>query len=406
MQTRIILTIVLLTAFSGTLCAQEKNSTPEKPPFNLEVLVLDEHDKPVSGATVGINFVNSNLNRVIPNYVRPEQVWKTNEDGLVRACVEDKYYERQPNTLYYVLFARSPDGRSMQFALMPWAGRSGRVSLRFPPPFKLSGQIIDVESGKPIPNVPVCLSAMNMQFQDTERVTTDEQGYFLLDNARPGARHTLHLQKNISEEEPGCWVNVASFSAFNKTDIDVIKVPANAWTPNAADRFLEGFILETEIPNLEKRFEEMFKRAKKNGRNVVFYPYSDGRIRESYKRLSLGTRFTHYGPHFTWMSPDAGTIPAGEMDYLQPFELVRLHTPKGIGRGSLPFQILKKMTGQEVQSDVYMIAFSADGKFLGLASREDVYEQYTYEDDWGDEIIGSRFSAEKLREFLEKHAPK
>jgi hypothetical protein len=84
------------------------------------------------------------------------------------------------------------------------------------------------------------------------------------------------------------------------------------------------------------------------------------------------------------------------------FEFVTLHTPIGIGRDSRTFQILKEMTGQDVQSNVYRIAFSADGKFQGLCNVEDIYDQIR---DTTDDVIRWNFNPEKQRQFFDKYVP-
>jgi 5-hydroxyisourate hydrolase-like protein (transthyretin family) len=366
MRTKIISAIVLCAALCGMLSAQVFNTIQgdaEIPAF--EVLVLDAEGNPVPNATVAV-----------ARWSKGEH-WsgKTDKDGIVK-CFNVEYHHADRPIL--TIYALSPDGKEI---LSQWfTQHDQKITLRLQPPAKLTGRVIDDESGKPVPNVPISVSVVQHTQVHKElrngshNLMTDEQGYFLFDKGFYGEIIFISLQKTISEENPECkitWGNRQPYLMEPSLMEDlciIFKINGQKWkTITADDRFLEALIMETSIKDLEKRFEEMFRRAKKNGRNVLFYPYPSGAQDFAINNLP--------GISGTWESDFAS------------FEFVTLHTPRGIGRNSRTFEILKEMTGQEITTDMRMIVFSADGKFLGLLNHEG----------------GLR---ERLQQFLEEHVPK
>jgi hypothetical protein len=389
MQSKIIPTIVFCAALCGTLLAQEAQQQ-----LAFEVLVLDAEGKPVPDALVAseANTGGGDKSR-----------WqgKTDTDGIVVGLYPARDWGDRIG-----IFALSPDGQSVQRGTL--RRNDQKITLQLQPPVKVTGRIVDTETGKPIPNVHVSLKAyfstqVHREYYKggTEPhfmgfvVITDEQGYFRFDKAIPGETYSAIVFKNVSEENPksmdlhylryvgDLWFRDYENSSYipirrvESLDIGVAKRDAKEWIISASDRFdYEAKTMSWKVRNLEERFEEMFRRAKKNGRNVLF-----------------AANAVYYG-----------TLP--KQPVLQPlfdsFEFVGLHTPIGIGRDSRTFEILKEMTKQEVQSDVCWIAFSADGKFLGLLNHDDVFDRRTPDPEKQGEFL----NVDKLREFLEEHVPK
>ena len=368
MQTKIISAIVFLAALCGMLCAQDKNET--KPLAVIEVLVLDEKGNPVPDAIVGIDtwFGDERGNG------------KTDKNGLANVLFSAEGWSA------FRIFAFSPDGSGVQS--QKFLIGEQKVTLRLRPPVKITGRIIDEESEKPITNVAVVLRILFKSYEIPPWsrnfiVMTDEQGCFRFDMF-PDEWLSSGVLKSISEENPEMrrWIGMLCFDSVDglhtfpvgtgeSLDLGVVKMNAHEWDITARDRLEEANRMGG---SLVQKFKEMFKRAKKNGRNVLFVPHENS-------ATILGGGY-HEHPL------------SAIRDSFEPFEFVTLHTPTGIGRDSRTFNQLKKMTGQEVQADVYMIAFSADGSFLGLCHPEDIWDQEQ-----------ANTAVDQLRQFLEKHAP-
>jgi hypothetical protein len=161
-----------------------------------------------------------------------------------------------------------------------------------------------------------------------------------------------------------------------------LKQVAELWKITSNDRFHEALLMEAAVPRLDNRFEERFKRAKKNRRNVLIYTYPGGAQNVYENNLPKVL------------------IPDNAFD---SYEFVTLHAPNGITRESRSSQVLSWIARQNIHPEIYVIALTADRKFLGLCNREDVYDQVR---DANGSIIHERLKPENLRQFLEQHTPK
>lgn len=200
----------------------------------------------------------------------------------------------------------------------------------------------------------------------------------MIEEAFPSNVRPLHVWR-IKPNTEDSVIDIGTIAYYGKwTDqwkqgnkaVVLDKNGRDAWNVNVFNRFSEA----QEIGgSLEVQFEEAFSRAKKNGRNVLFiaHGFSDYHILRDY--------------------PD-------QRPFFNPFEFVSIHAPRGIGRESRTFQVLRKMTGQEIPLDAFMVAFSADGEFLGVISHED------WSGNWNSRG-GRRLRDEHRKQFLESHTP-
>ena len=343
-----------------------------------EALVLDERGEPVSDAMVSIGFTV------------PPWTGKTDENGRVKGFLQ-MFHDSQQNYFRPVmLLTRSPDGTGVQS--QPLHRSEPEVTIRLRPPVTITGQVIDKESRKPIPNVPVLFrgTCWMPDYWNGHFVTTGELGCFQY-KMFPGAKFTFQLHKVISEVDPEYRVSMDAIytkeaGVGESLDLGVFERNAHLWKITADDRFYEAVVMEKIIPRLDKRLEEMCERSTKSGRNVLLHFYS----------------FGAQNPYLNTLSQFAGN---GQNIFglFESFEFVTLHTPEGFSPESRTFQGLQWITGQELQPDVFAIIFSADGDFLGMCNFADVNDSFH---DGDGNVVGWSRNAEKLGRFLEQFVPK
>jgi len=342
-----------------------------------EALVLDEKENPVSDATVSVAQ-------------KGNEIWhgKTDKNGLVKGFLKS-FHDSNRNYLDpATLMARSPDGTAAQTQTLRRS--EPEVTIRLRPPVSVTGRIIDKESGKPIPNVPVLFRGTGwtqVQYRNGNFATTDEQGFFRYDKIIPGDKFRFQLHKVIAETDSECRIPMEPFydreaGVGESLDLGVFERNASQWRITADDRFYEAVLMEKKIPRLDRRLEEMCERATKNGRNVLLHLYS----------------FGAQNPHLNTLSHLAGK--GRDLSGLfDSFEFVTLHTPQGFSPESRTFQGLQAITGQELRPDVFVIVFSADGTFLGMCDIDGVdYPLY----DKDGKVVGWTRNSENLGRFLEK----
>jgi len=386
----IVLFVVLSkTFFSPAIDADKDNESERSPdvevPVDAEVssgvlvTVLDAHGKPVPGATVSID---SGLFRTWDG--------KADKNGRVIGFLENFHDSQRKDIRPATLLARSPDGQGVQSQPLLPDERKVVIPLRFP--VVITGRMVDKDSGEPIPDVLLHFEPPNRtqvraeHYPPGEYIAADEQGNFRYGKMIPGEEFRIAFYKSLSEENPQYrrfLFQQTNFTAGrgDTGNLGELKKEAVLWKITSNDRFHEALLMEAAIPRLDNRFDEMFKRAKKNGRNVLFYAYPGGA--QNVYENNLPKVF----------------LPDNAFD---SYEFVTLHAPNGITRESRTSQVLSWMAGRNIHPEIYAVALTADRKFLGLCNRGDVHDQVRNADG---NIIHERLKPENLLRFLEQHAP-